>query len=1285
MRGLRSLSPAAAGVWLPMILLVLCCSTLWAGDWPQFRFDAARAGYTPEPLPAQLSHQWTHRAVQPPDPAWVGQDTRLPFDHAPQVVVADGMLFFGSSADCCLRALDAATGEQRWAVFTDGPIRFAPAVWRGRIFVASDDGSLYCLDALSGRLVWRKRLAPADDMVLGNGRIISRWPVRGGPAIHDGIIYIAAGIWPSEGIYVEALDAATGEALWENDSAGYIEMDQPHPTARAKSGISAQGYLTVAGDSLLIPTGRATPAALGLADGAFRYFRLREYSGRGAGPFISAVGEWYFSELDAFRVDDGRRFSRGIPSAAMAATPGLIVHAGAGNVTAIPPSQIFVEKDAVDRRGNPIKKYAPGEPSWTIDCPGPRGRSLIAAGDTAVVGIPGDGKNGADRVVLVNLATQEIMGSLNVDGVPLGLAAAGGRLYVSTDRGTIHCFGTGPEGRTPQSAEVRPEPQPADASVYARAAEEILRKTGATKGYCVDLDCGDGSLARELALRSELRVIALTPDASLVERAREALAAEGLYGTRVTVLQADLADTRLPNRLANLIVSADSVLSGRRPSTSSERARLQRPYGGAICVGKPGDMSVTTSGPLAGAGEWTHQYASPGNLGASTDDIVRGPLGMLWFADNTLEMPSRHGRGPSPLFWNGILFVEGIDGLRALDAYNGTVLWEYPLPGILKPYDQEHLNGAAITGSNMCIANGSLYVRVENRCLRLDATTGKLLATFVAPPGPGGETHNWGYVACEDGVLFGSLYNEEHQVAFAYGKSDMSRLFSESLLLFAMDAETGELRWTHRPENSIRNNAIAVAAGRVFLIDRAIAVRDRRKGDSTEHPPGTLIALDAQTGKVVWTCAEGIYGTMLALSEEHDVLLMAYQRTSFRVASELGGRLAAFRASDGSQLWDVDASYSSRPLIIGRTVYAQPGAWDLLTGARTDFSFARSYGCGTLAGSKHLLAYRSATLGYRDLTKDLGTENYGGIRPGCWINAIPAGGLLLLPEASNRCVCSYLIKATCALQQYGVRAPRIDPPTASSNEPITVTLLADPPSEEVRYTLDGSSPKADSARYGGPLTISRTSTLCARVIHRGVPGPISTGSFTVDPDIIPLAGPAWRVHDTPGAGPPESKWVVTDGVVAEMSNHYKGEAADSSPDTERPGTYREYAPGSEFTDGELSFEVSSADDDGLGMALRFADPQHHYLWAMDAQRSFRIFARKDGEDYTVLARNTKGFARNKWYRVRIALRGAQIRVTVDDEPEFEVTDEALTAGTFALYSWGSTGSKFRNVKWRPAR
>jgi len=1265
-------------VLLLTAVLLACCSSLWAGDWPQFRCDAARSGYSPDPLPGELSALWTHRPLQPPAPAWVGPDTRMPFDHAPQMVVAGGLVHFGSSADCRLRTLDADTGEERWSFCTDAPIRFAPAVWQGRVFCAGDDGMLHCLDAASGRLLWRKRIAPGDDWVLGNGRIISRWPARGGLAIRDGILYVAAGIWPSEGIVVQALRAATGDLVWENDVAGYVEMDQPHGTARAKSGISAQGYFTVSGDTLLIPTGRATPAALDLRDGALRYFRLQEYSGRGAGPFISAVGQWYFCELDAFHLRDGQRFSRGIPSAAMAATPGGILHVAGPNVAQTPLSRVFVEKETVDRRGNPVKQYVPGEPAWTVSCPGPPGRCLIAAGDTAIVGVAGDATNGPDRVVLVDTASRRIAGSLSVDGLPLGLAAAGGRLYVSTDRGVIHCFGHGAQRPSPGTGA---GPRPPAESAYATAADEILRTTGISKGYCVDLGCEDAGLARELALRSQLDVIAVTADASAVAAAREALTKEGLYGTRVTVLCRDLDDTRLPNGLANLIVSAESVRSGPAPSTAAERARLQRPYGGAICLGKPGAMSAAVSGAPSGAGEWTHQYATSGNLGASNDEAVHGPLGMLWFADNTFEMPSRHGRGPGPLFWNGMLFVEGLDGLRAVDAYNGTILWEYPLPGILKAYDQEHLNGVAVTGSNMCIADGSLYVRLENRCLRLDALTGELLSTFIAPVGSDGQVHRWGYIACDGASLVGSLYNESHQVDFAFGKSDMSGLYSESVMLFGMDARTGELRWTHTPRTSIRNNAIAVGEGRAFLIDRPIAVRDKTKGDKTEHPFGKLLALDALTGKTAWTAADPAFGTMLAFSKEHDVLLMSYQATRFALGSEVGGRLAAFRASDGAPLWNVEASYASRPLIIGTTIYAQPGAWDLLTGARKSFSFSRSYGCGTLAGSRHLLAFRSATLGYRDLTEDLGTENYGGIRPGCWINALPVGGLLLLPEASHKCVCSYLIKASCALQPYGLRAPRVDPPSASSNRPVTVRLDGVPAGDEVRYTLDGSTPKADSPPYRGPLTISRTCTLNARVIRDGIRGPVSGGSYTVDRDMVTLSGHDWRVHDTPGAGPPQSNWVVTDGVAAEMSNHYKGDAADADAQTERPGTYREYTPAAGATDGELSFDIASDDDDGLGIAFRFTDPQHHYLWAMDSQRAFRVLALKDGDRYAVLARNAKGYTRGQWYAVRIVLRGPRMRVEVDGEVDLEVNDATLAAGTFAFYSWGSTGARFRNAKW----
>ena len=103
-------------------------------------------------------------------------------------------------------------------------------------------------------------------------------------------------------------------------------------------------------------------------------------------------------------------------------------------------------------------------------------------------------------------------------------------------------------------------------------------------------------------------------------------------------------------------------------------------------------------------------------------------------------------------------------------------------------------------------------------------------------------------------------------------------------------------------------------------------------------------------------------------------------------------------------------------MINDRTVYAQGGAWDLLTGEQQPFVFKRSYGCGVLSGAKDMLLFRSATLGYYNLNGSKMTENYGGMRPGCWVNVIPAGGIVMVPDATAGCGCSYLNKSWIALE-----------------------------------------------------------------------------------------------------------------------------------------------------------------------------------------------------------------------------------------------------------------------------
>jgi len=914
---------------LHVITILLVFEASATADWPTYRGDAARSGYSPEPLPATLSLQWTYKARHAPQPAWPREDG-MPFDRAFQPVATADTVFFGSSADGKLYALDVATGKQRWTFFTDGPIRFAPVLWKNRVFVASDDGVLYCLDAKTGKALWQRRGGPRRDMVLGHGRMVSRWPARGGPVIHDNVLYFGAGIWPAEGIYLYALEAETGEVKWVNDSSGAIVMEQPHGGNRAKNGLAIQGYLAVDGERLLVPSGRGSPAAFDPATGKLLDFR----------------------------------------------------HAGRP------------------------KRYAGARlPDRAVE------GALLVAGDTIVSG-RGNG------VSVKSMTTAQQAGTtLDVDGKPLGIAATHGRLFVSTDQGTIYCFASSdkpvPPVLTPST-----ERLPGTASAVA---DEIIKQTGQVEGYCLDLGCGDGSLAYALAVKTELHIAAVDADPGMVALARQRLDKAGLYGTRVTVIQADPAATPLPKYFANLVVSARALETGMNPAMEKEAMRTLRPYGGVACVGKNGSLKTTRRGPLKGAGEWTHQYSDAANTSCSDDKLIKAPLGVLWFSDLSIRMPNRHGRGPAPLFKDGMMIVEGVDGLFGVDAYNGRIVWEYPIKGILAAYNQEHLLGTAGTHGNMCVADGSVFVRHKDRCLRLDLQTGDKQQEFVMPGGP------WGVIACADGILFGTRADTNYVPRHLYGRSNMADVLTQSREFLAFDRGSGRPLWSYRADRSIRHNAIAVGSGSVFLIDSTLVDTDRLKRLGNQAPiESTLLCLDAGTGDVRWEQTNAVYGTTLVLSEEHELLVMCYQysQRSFQFGSEAGNRLTGFNAATGERVWDTRLDkkkrYLSRPLINGRTIYAQPWAWDLMTGKPMPDYIMKGRqpgGCGNISGSRHLMLYRSGPLSYIDLTQEEKVnQTYGPMRPGCWINAIPAGGLVLMPDATDGCRCTYLMKVSVALQ-----------------------------------------------------------------------------------------------------------------------------------------------------------------------------------------------------------------------------------------------------------------------------
>jgi outer membrane protein assembly factor BamB len=645
---------------------------------------------------------------------------------------------------------------------------------------------------------------------------------------------------------------------------------------------------------------------------------------------------------------------------------------------------------------------------------------VICAGGDAVCG-------GPDVVRVANLADGRVRWSHKVEGNALGLAAANGRLVVSPSRGVIYCF-VAVKSQPSGPAREAPAVTRSVVTDCAKVAREILDKSGITAGICVDLGCGTGELALELVRQSQLYVVAIDSDPAKVRRARRMLDDAGVYGDRVTVHQGDPNQTPYPDNFANLIVSPQTLARQSTVPNQAEMARLQRPYGGTVCLGSPGQWQLRQRGPLEGAGQWTHQNCDAANTLCSTDEIVRGPLEMAWYRDDVIEIVDRHAQGPAPLFSRGYLVVEGVDGICAVDAYNGRTAWVYPLKGILADWNGVHHDvGIGDAGSNFCLSDDAVFVRTGGNCLKIDLTTGRKIREFKMPVKPAAGNRNWGYVACMDGLLFGSVLNDEHTVSPRYTNI---RLRTESVSFFAMDAQTGELKWQYQPEHSIRNNAIALAAGHAYLIDRPIALADRitepkRDGKHrpvltpSEHPGGTLIAIDASSGSILWKNKEDVFGTQIAVSSKHGILLMYYQAVKhdfFKLPSEIGGRMAAFDLETGARLWDNKMNYKTRPIINGDTIYAEGGAWKLKTGEPVPWDFKRSYGCGQIAGSVHLLVFRSATIGYLDLSRDQGTENFGGVKPGCWFNGIPAGGMVLVPDGSSQCACSYQMRSWLALQ-----------------------------------------------------------------------------------------------------------------------------------------------------------------------------------------------------------------------------------------------------------------------------
>ena len=440
------------------VLVVVAIGNGWAEDWPTYRHDGRRSGVTKEKLTFPLQQAWARVSSQRPQTAWTGPakwdaysgnsglQSMRNFDPCFYVTVSGEQVYFGSSVDDAVHALDAASGDERWVFFTQSAVRFPPTLENGRAFFGSDDGFVYCCDQLTGELIWKREASPENRYVTSNRKILSMWPVRTGVLVKDGKAIFGASLVPWSPSYLWKIDAASGAADHEGCFRTMID------------GVTLQGALLSSAERLYVPQGRAAPlsfdvvsgkslGAIGEAGGVFCVLTEDE--------MLLAGPQSQKESTNQMRLADAKSQRR---MATFSGTNRILVEGErawipvGGKLKMLNRSKyVQAQVDAAKHRSVVTNKKLKDEEkkrqsrdaladaekrqeeawAWEVECPPPRG--FIKAANAIVVGLD-------NEVRAYSAESGKLLWSHPVRGIAEGLAVADGRLFVSTGFGDIVAF-----------------------------------------------------------------------------------------------------------------------------------------------------------------------------------------------------------------------------------------------------------------------------------------------------------------------------------------------------------------------------------------------------------------------------------------------------------------------------------------------------------------------------------------------------------------------------------------------------------------------------------------------------------------------------------------------------------------------------------------------------------------------------------------------------------------------------------------------------------------------------
>ncbi|HUT24550.1 MAG TPA: PQQ-binding-like beta-propeller repeat protein, partial [Sumerlaeia bacterium] len=524
------------------------------------------------------------------------------------------------------------------------------------------------------------------------------------------------------------------------------------------------------------------------------------------------------------------------------------------------------------------------------------------------------------------------------------------------------------------------------------------------------------------------------------EEARRALRPEG--GTLYLVLPKDLSSSSQatssskdasgePSASRSPADTADDALSPWFETFREMKPEIRR--------GTDTVTLVARRGRLPGSGEWTHPYADPGNTASSRDDLFAHPVRVQWFGEpGPREIVDRHNRPMASLYGNGRLFVPARDKVIAVDAYNGAALWEAVIP---------HSTRVAINRDigYMALADDYLYVAAAGKCVGLDVASGERRLDFAAPQVVANRESDWGYIAVVGDRVFGS-----GQAPGASLKTPGLAPISEAAYydfrplvtsdyLFSLDRRSGQEIWRYRG-GVIPNSGVALGDGGIYFFEsrnpEAAADQTGRLRLSVlcAQGRGHIVKLDAETGGKLWERQVDLpFDHVLFLSYNNGALLATGSRNH---EQKLWYEFRAFNPGDGSLKWKnrfvygttLDGGHGEQdqhPAIVGNRIYARPFDLDLQTGAQGAFTLDRGgHGCGGITASAKYLFGRGGNPQMVEIAAGGGSPMplTRVTRPGCYLNMIAAGGLLLAPESSSGCTCDYAVQTSMAFAPVALSA-----------------------------------------------------------------------------------------------------------------------------------------------------------------------------------------------------------------------------------------------------------------------